>query len=169
MDIHAWFISGSLIYQWQQPDWSPQLKLRSGYSSGNRDQTDGRLNTFRAPDPPGRYFGDTTPFGPGNLTGSSIALNVSPIPKLQVEPSFLFFWRAETDDGLYNPGGRLIREAVGNNRFVSWEASLSVHYLLSANWTLRAEAGHAFAEQYLNNNPPDEEITRWIVGAYFSY
>jgi hypothetical protein len=168
-DIAAWSVSGQASYGWPHAFWSPVATMTLGISSGDRNPSDGRLGTFRAPNPPGRYFGETTPFGPGNLVGGGVSLAVSPIDRLTIQPGVDLFWRVDTSDGIYTPGGAIVRPAGGNNRFVGWEAGLTARYQIDPNWALRAEAGHFFPGAYLKDNPPARNVTRLLLGLDFSF
>jgi hypothetical protein len=168
-DITAWSVSGQTSYGWPQALWSPVATMTAGLSSGDGNPLDGRLGTFRAPNPPGRYFGETTPFGPGNLVGGGVSLALSPIESFTIEPSVDLFWRADTNDGIYTPGGAIVRPAGGNNRFVGWEAGLTTRYQINPNLAVRAEAGYFFPGGYLADNPPARNVARFMLGLDFGF
>lgn len=168
-DIAAWSVSGQASYGWPQAFWSPVATMTLGLSSGDSNSRDGRLGTFRAPNPPGRYFGETTPFGPGNLVGGGVSLAVSPIDRLTIEPGVDVFWRVDTKDGIYTPGGTIVRPAGGNNRFVGWEAGITSRYQINPNVALRAEAGYFFPGAYLADNPPSNNVGRIALGLDFNF
>lgn len=168
-DIAAWSVSGQASYGWPQALWSPVATMTLGLSSGDGSSRDGRLGTFRAPNPPGRYFGETTPFGPGNLAGGGVSLALSPIERLTIEPGVDLFWRVDTSDGIYTPGSTIVSPAGGTNHFVGWEAGLTTRYQINPNLALRAEAGYFFPGAYLTDNPPAENVARLMFGLDFSF
>ena len=168
LDIFAYTLTGQVQYGLDAA-WSPVLRTRFGLTSGDDDPDDGTLGTYRAPHPPGRYFGETTPLGPGNLMGFTTELELSPGDRLTVVPAALFFWRLSDDDGIYNPPGLPIRGADGGDRFVGWELNVIGSYALTEQATLVLEVGHFFAGGYLEDNPPDDDISFALAEISFAF
>ena len=161
-DVSGWSLSAQLGHGWKGP-LAPALVLSTGANSGDDDPRDDRLTTDRAPYPPGRSFGDTTPFGPGNLAGASLALALalSPTDRLTVTPGVIGFWRMAAEDGVYSPAGTPVRPAGGDDHSIGWEASLAVAWAIDCHWSLSGEIAHFFANGgYLGDNPPAEDISR---------
>ena len=167
-DIEAWAVSGTVRYGFGG-GWNPVLALSAGYTSGDDDPLDDTLKTFRAVDPPGKYFGETNPLGPGNLTGATATLSVTPLPKLSVTPGLFAFWRVEEEDGIYTPGNTVLRGAQGDETFFGWEANLIASYALDENWTLGGELAHFSADDFLRDNPPTEDITRFKIALDYRF
>lgn len=160
-DVSGYSLTGSVGYGWNAA-WSPFLNVAAGVTSGDDDPTDDRVTTFRAPYPPGRYFGDTTPFGPSNILGASAALSLQPTERLTVTPGALVFFRLEENDGLYTPGGTVIRGANGDDHYVGWEANFLANYRFDRHWTGELEVGQFFGagDNFLADNPPARNVTR---------
>ena len=160
LDIFAWSISGR--YSTPLPGdlpGSPLAGLRFGATSGDRDPRDGDLNTFRVPIPRGEYFGNTTPFGPGNIAGFELYLDFQPSPRLNLHPYWQPFWRTDPADGLYSPGSTPVRPGRGDAHFIGQEAGLEVSYTLNRNQQLGLNFGHFFPARFIRDNPPDKPIT----------
>ncbi len=158
-DIRAGYLAGSVSYGLSQMAWSPVVSLRFGISSGDSDPSDGKLGTFRAPFPPGRYFGEANPLGPGNLAGLSPSISVSPTDKLTLTARYDAFWRVETADGIYGPPQFPVRGTSGGERFVGHEIALSADYRINDVLSLSATAAHFKTGDYLRANGPDDDIT----------
>lgn len=108
--------------------------FQTGLNSGDGDASDPGLGTFRAPYPPGRYFGAAAPLGPSNLMGAAPLLTVAPLRGLSVTASSYLFWRASTADGTYGVPGSPVRPAgTGGDRFVGWTQELLARYVVDAH------------------------------------
>lgn len=158
-DIRAGYLAGSVSYGWADARWSPVASMRFGISSGDDDPTDDTLGTFRAPFPPGRYFGESNPLGPGNLMGFGPAIAVSPTDKLTLTARYEAFWRLETEDGVYAPPQVPIRGTAGGDRFVGHEIGLIADYAINDVLSLNAAAAYFDAGDFLRDNGPAENIT----------
>lgn len=169
INVRAWSISGQVSYAWPELAWAPTVTATAGISSGDGDSADATIGTFRAPNPPGRYFGETTPFGPGNLFGGSIGLTVTPATGWTIEPDLNFFWRLERNDGTYTPNGMFVRGAAGPHRFAGWEVGALTRYRINRHFSLHGEAGYFMVGPYLRDNRPAENVARFVPGVYFSF
>ena len=168
-DISAYSLTTSLDYRFTDAGWAPDLNVRVGYTSGDDDPFDGSNTTFRAPFPPGRYFGDTTPLGPGNLVGATTTLSVSPARKLTLDFNGLAFWRVEENDGTYSPPGFPVRGTDGQANFIGWELGVGANYRISPYLTLSMAAAHFFDGPYLEDNRPAANTKRLSVGLNYGF
>ena len=158
-DIRAAYAAGDLSFGFGSFDWTPIVGLRFGVSSGDGDADDRTIGTFRAPAPPGRYFGESNPIGPGNVAGLGPYLTVSPAEGLTLTVRLQGFWRLQDEDGLYIPPQAPLRGPVGGEAFVGAEASLIASYALDPNTTFDVTLSHFEAGPFLADNPPGEDIT----------
>ena len=168
LDIEAWAVSGTVSYG-LDGSWNPVVALSAGYTSGDDDPLDGDLGTFRAVDPPGKYFGETNPLGPGNLTGATATVALTPLPKLSVTPGLYAFWRVEDADGIYTPGNTVLRGAQGGDNFLGWEANVIASYPLDDNWIVGGELAYFSVDDFLRANPPAEDITRFKIAIDYRF
>lgn len=159
-DISAWAIAGRVTYDLSDATWAPTLFVRAGFTSGDTDPNDNTLGTFRAPNPPGRYFGQTTPFGPGNFAGVWLGADLKPTNNLIVSPALRAYWRLSRDDGVYSPSGSIVRGANGDRTFIGLEPAIDAKIQLGRSTSLEAGIGYFFANGYLDDNPPSEDVTR---------
>jgi hypothetical protein len=150
--------------------WTPAVGLEFGATSGDQDASDTRLETFRAPKPPGRYFGQSNPLGPGNLVGMRVFGQARPTPELALEAQVFGFWRPEEQDGLYSPGGTIVRRASGGgSSFVGWEPSVNLERRINANLTLGMRASYFVAGDVIEASGPGENIGFLELTSTFSF
>lgn len=158
-DIRAGYLAGNVSYGFADVPWTPVLDLRFGLSSGDGDPGDGTLGTFRAPFPPGRYFGDASPLGPGNLFGLGPGLTVRPTDTLTLGTRYEAFWRLREGDGIYSPAQVPLRPPGGGGRFVGQEIGLDLDYAVGATTTFSLSAARFFPGGALDAAPPAKPVT----------
>jgi hypothetical protein len=157
-DISAGFAAGVISYGFSEAPWSPIAELRLGYSSGDDAPFDDTLTSFRAPFPPGRYFGESNPLGPGNIAGLGPAIIVSPLDALTVTARYEAFWRVSDEEGIHFPSQVPLRGSTGDDRFVGQEIALIADYALNDALTVNFTAAVFDAGGFLEDNPPGEDI-----------
>ncbi|WP_161793833.1 alginate export family protein [Jannaschia aquimarina] len=158
-DIRAGYLAGSVTYGYADTRWTPVIGVDFGINTGDDDPTDDRLGTFRAPFPPGRFFGEASPLGAGNLMGLRPGITVSPSDKLSLTARYEAFWRVETEDGIYAPPQVPIRGNAGDDRFIGQEVALLASYRLSDTATLGGSIARFETGGYLSDNGPNEDVT----------
>lgn len=149
---------------------APAVAIEGGIASGDDRRGDGALNTFRAPQPPGRYFGNTTPLGPANLVGvtPSASLDLAAGTRLTVQSRF--FWRASANDGIYSPPGLLIREGgSSDSQFVGSEFGITVNHQVDRQLTLSATVARFEAGPFLRETPPGRDVGLAEVTAAYRF
>ncbi|MEM1443186.1 MAG: alginate export family protein, partial [Verrucomicrobiota bacterium] len=126
-DIQAWTVATQTGYTLANLPLSPRLGLGANIASGDTDPLDDRLGSFNALYPRGNYFSEAAILGPRNF------FNVHPSVEFQVRDKVglvldtNFFWRLETEDGVYGPPGNLIRGPGGSDeRFVGQTVSANL-------------------------------------------
>ena len=158
-DISAGFVAGSISYGFADAPWTPIVGSRFGLSSGDGDPTDGTLTTFRAPFPPGRYFGESNPIGPGNVAGIGPYITVRPAANLSLTGRYQAFWRLEEEDGIYAPPQVPLRMNAGERNFIGQEFSVIADYTFNNYLSLNATLSHFETGSFLSDNSPDDAIT----------
>jgi hypothetical protein len=160
LDIEAWSVSSTLRYAIAGSDPQLTVGLESGISSGDSDPGDAKLQTFRAPHPPGRYFGSATELGPGNLAGLRPFITVKLTESFEIEPRAQFYWRMQASDGLYSPPGRVVRApAPANRSFVGWEPGLAATVRLSPQATVGATLARFINGGFFDGSGRNKDIT----------
>lgn len=158
-DVSAGFAAGVVSYGFADLPWTPVIASRFGLSTGDGDPDDATLTTFRAPFPPGRYFGESNPIGPGNVAGIGPYVTVYPIEGLSVTARYEAFWRLEDEDGLYSPPQVPLRMPGGDDHFVGQEFALVGRYSFNDYLSVTGTLAHFQTDAFLSDNLPNDEIS----------
>jgi len=111
--ISAWTASLNTSYRFKQLKFKPEIGLKTELISGDRQYSDGQLNTFNPLYPRGAYFGQAALIGPSNLFDVHPSLTLTLHPKLAWNTDYDIFWRYSTHDGIYGPNTALIYPGKG--------------------------------------------------------
>ena len=122
-------------------------------ASGDRNPDDPDLQTFNPLFPRGNYFSELALLGPRNFYNVHPFLTVNPRDDLSLTADFDFFWRLETEDGIYNPGGQLLCSGAGSDaHHVGNELSLN------ATWQINPHVSRRLSTR--TSSPDASWITR---------
>lgn len=133
-DISAWTLAANTGYRWDELTWSPEIMLSANIASGDGDNGDGTLGTFNALYPRGSYFSENALLGPANFFNIHPYLRARPRDDLFMFVDVNFYWRLETEDGVYAPPGFLIREPLGSEeRLVDISVSAGMEWEATEN------------------------------------
>ncbi|MBB5986698.1 alginate export family protein [Sphingobium lignivorans] len=139
--IRAWSIATETAYM-LNGRMHPRLRLRANIASGDRDPADGRLGTFNAMFPKGKYFGELSPIGPRNIMNIHPSIDADLGSNVTVEVSAIAYWRFSRADGVYDVPGQLVRPSgaasarhIGNQAEISlgWQATPILGFAASAS------------------------------------
>ena len=133
--IRAWAIASETGYTWRGAARRPRASLRVSVASGDRDPADRDLQTFNSLFPRGGAVDEGFNVSAANITHLRAALTFDVAPAAQATLAANSTWRTSRRDGVYGPGGGLIRGAAGSAaRHVGDSVNL---YLL---WTIDRHA-----------------------------
>jgi outer membrane receptor protein involved in Fe transport len=146
---------------------TPRLGLRADVISGDSNASDGRLGTFNPLFPKGAYFGEIALIGPANLFDLHPSLDLHVTEHVKVSLDWDVFWRYDTADGLYDPGGNVLRPPAGSGaRFVGNQPSIGVDWDLGRHTTLSASYAHFFAGDFIKQSGPGKDVdfvAAWLI------
>jgi len=158
-DIRAWSLASDTGYTWRNARFTPRLGISANVASGDRDPKDRHLQTFNPLFPRGNYFSEIALLGPRNFYNIHPFLSILPWPGVVVTTDVDFFWRFETGDGVYGPGGQLLRSGSGSDaRYVATELSLNVTYQMDPRASVSAIYAHSFPGQFIRDTGPSKDI-----------
>ncbi len=158
-DIHAWTLASDTGYRWHDALWSPRLGLNANVASGDDDPEDGLLGTFNPLFPRGNYFSEAAVLGPRNFFNVHPSLSVAPLEELALTADWNFFWRLETEDGVYTPSGALLRGPGGSGeRFVGSALSLAAEWQINRHLSFAAIYSHFFPGGFIDDTGPSRDI-----------
>jgi hypothetical protein len=163
-DIRAWLVALAGRHTFGAVPLEPSFGVRLSAISGDHDPGDGRLGTFDAMFPTGRYFGDITQIGPANLFTLHPVVGVELGAGVTASADAIFYWRESLDDGIYAPSLAPTRAPDGSReRYVGTKAGLSVHWQANRNLSFRA-VGSIFAPgPFIETTGPAESV-RYVLG-----
>jgi hypothetical protein len=141
-------------YNWLDSPWKPRLALEYSGGTGDRDSTDGRVQTFQNLFPTNHPpYGFADAFSWQNIHNIVLRLAAQPHPRLKTTLDLHSFWLATTEDAWYRANG------TTRVRPISPEASN--HAGCEADFTLNAKVteyldvlfgySHFFAGAYLSD------------------
>ena len=120
-NISAWTASINTSYEFSSAKLKPEIGLKTELISGDKDKTDGKLQTFNPIYPRGAYFGLAALIGPANLIDVHPSLSLELSPNLSFDIDHDIFWRYTKNDGLYAvnvsliyPDGGSAETKIGN-------------------------------------------------------
>ncbi|MFV8782758.1 alginate export family protein [Microbulbifer sp. SA54] len=138
-DIDAWTLATETSYRWNNLPWKPELRVSINIASGDDNPDDPDLGTFNPLFPRGNYFSEAAVFGPRNFYNFHTFINAQPSEPWSLTADLNFFWRLETQDGLYSPSGQIIRAPNGSVAHFSASAlSLTAEYTIYRGLVLTA-------------------------------
>ncbi|WP_218845584.1 alginate export family protein [Sphingomonas melonis] len=113
--IGAWTIASEIGRRFAAARFTPDAVLRVNVVSGDRRAGDGRLGTFNALFPKGKYFGELSPVGPTNIISVNPRTALVLGSGVSASLAAMAYWRQSRGDGVYDIPGTLIR-APGASR-----------------------------------------------------
>lgn len=150
--IRAWSVATELSRRFPNAPLAPRLTLRVNAVSGDKDPADGKLQTFNALFPKGKYFGELSPIGPYNIVNGHLGATADVAKGVTIGLSAMAYWRQSRGDGIYDIPGHLIRSGRGSDaRFIGKQAEATVSWTvmpeLELSASLSAFAPGAFIRQ----------------------
>lgn len=150
--IRAWTLGSEISRSFPHAPLKPRATMRVNIVSGDRRAGDGRLGTFNALFPKGKYFGELSPLGPYNIVNLHPGVTLSLRDDLSLGIAGMAYWRYSRGDGVYDIPGNVIR-APGDatSRFIGKQVEASLSWQatpeLELSTSLSAFAPGAFVRQ----------------------
>jgi Alginate export len=124
-DIRAWSVASDIGYTFEDVTFSPRVGLRANIISGDRNPNNPNLQTFNPLFPKGKYFGEAGLLGPYNLINIHPTLTLHLNDQWTLSGAAVFYWRESLGDGIYDPGGGLVRPSDNSRaRYIGTQADL---------------------------------------------
>ncbi len=162
--IRAWSLATETAWSFPHAPLGPRLRLRANIASGDRDPADGKLGTFNALFPKGKYFGELSPIGPRNIVNLHPSVDFDLGQGVTVEFVAARFWRESLGDGIYDIPGGLIRPAGGSSaRHIGDQVEISAGWQASAFLSFAASLSAFRPGSYIRDTGPARTIH--MVGA----
>ena len=162
--IRAWSLATETAWCFTDIPLKPRVRLRANIASGDRDPADGRIQTFNALFPKGKYFGELSPIGPRNIVNVHPSVDFELGKGVTVELVAARFWRESRGDSLYDIPGGLIRPAGGGDaRHIGDQIEISAGWQASALLSFTASLSAFRPGSYIRDTGPARQIH--MVGA----
>ncbi|CAM3910497.1 alginate export family protein [Bordetella tumulicola] len=157
--IAAWSLSAETGHTWPEAKGLPRVGLSVNAASGDKDPNDDDLQSFNALFPRGNYFSELALLGPRNFVNLRPSISFQPARSVTMTADVDFFWRLETQDGIYSPSGGLLRSGQGSGaRFVGTELSLSTAWNINSRWTLTAIYSRFISGRFIRETGSSSDI-----------
>ena len=149
MTISAFDLEGDWHYQFTDTSWEPDLGLKLQYTSGDRHDGDGRINTFNPMFVNPAYYSLAATISPINVIGVHPSISVSPIAKSKIYVEWALFWRASKDDGLYRPPRFINRQGEGiSERKLGHQFGLKASYEFNRHLSFDFDLSYFIAGEF---------------------
>jgi len=144
-------------YNFLSTSWMPRLFLEYNYASGDRNASDGHINTFQNLFPTNhKFYGIMDTVSWQNTHNLCLSLKASPIRSLTAQLDYHAYWLATTGDVWYRANGltavRPLPPAGSNvSNYTGSELDFIVTWNTTKNLQFQAGYSHFFAGAYLKD------------------
>lgn len=158
--IQAWSWNLDGGYTFSGVGCKPRLGVGFDWASGDRDPTDGQVQTFDQLFPFSHfYLGFLDLIARQNITALNVNLSAWAVPeKVKTKMTFHTFWLNSKDDWLYNaPGGWVRRDLAGNSgREIGHELDVTVVWKLNPHQAMLFGYSHFWDSDFIQQTGPSE-------------
>lgn len=167
-DIRAWAFASASGYTIKKARFRPRVGLDGGIASGDRNPSDGKLNTFNALFPKGKYFGEAELLGPYNIVAVQPSIKFNLRENVTLTSYYSLFWRQSKTDGIYGVPGNLLRPGDANQaRYIGSHSDTEFEWEINRNLSFNAAYLHFFAGKFLKQSGESRDVN--FVSAWFTY
>lgn len=168
--IAAWTLGTEVGRRFPALAFAPDATLRLNIVSGDGKAGDGKLGTFNALFPKGKYFGELSPVGPTNIVSVNPRVSGTLSDRMSFSVAAMVYWRYSTADGVYDIPGNLIREPAGSNaRFIGKEAEATMAWQATSEWELSASLSAFAPGTFIRDTGPARTITMLGLESNFRF
>ena len=152
-NIRAWSITSESGYAWLAVPGRPRGSIRLTGGSGDRNPTDPDLQTFNAFSPRGGVVSDGFNISPANALHARAAIDFDITPTLRTTVALETLSRTSLRDGIYGPGGNLIRAPGGGSaRHVGNDVDTTVTWTIDRHNTFALAAGKFVSGRFIKES-----------------
>jgi Alginate export len=169
-DIRAGSAASDTGYTWDEMPLTPRLGLSANIASGDDDPDDPDLETFNPLYPRGSYFSEVALLGPRNFYNLHPFLTVNPSDRVSITTDVDFFWRLQTEDGIYSPSGQLLRSGAGSDaHYVGTEISLNAGWQVTERLAVTGVYAHFFPGRFVEETGPSKDVDYFELTVKFQF
>ena len=162
--IRAWTLGSEVSYGFPHSPLKPRATLRFNIISGDGNPDDGKLGTFNALFPKGKYFGELSPIGPTNIVNLHPGVTMALTKDISLDLAGMAYWRFSKADGIYDIPGNLIRGPGGSRAgFIGKEVEAALSWQATPELELSGSVSVFSAGHYVRDTGPAKTMT--MIGA----
>jgi hypothetical protein len=157
--IGSWSVSSESGYSWAGVAGTPRGSLRLTGGSGDRNPADPGLQTFNALFPRGGVVGEGFNVSPANVLHARAALDVDLAPALRATVALETLSRQSLRDGIYGPGGNLIRApGASTARHVGNAIDAGLNWRIDRHSTFTLTGGYFSSGRFIKQSGPPRDM-----------
>lgn len=166
--VRAWTLGSEVSRAFPEVPLKPRATFRFNMISGDGKAGDGKLGTFNAMFPKGKYFGELSPIGPTNIVNLHPSFSMSLSDTISLGVAGMAYWRYSRGDGIYDVPGNLIRgPGRSRARFIGKAIEGSISWQAAPELELSASASAFAAGTFLRDTGPAKTTTMLGLEANF--
>lgn len=168
--IAAWTLGTEVGRRFPKLAFAPDATLRLNIVSGDGKAGDGRIGTFNALFPKGKYFGELSPVGPTNIINLNPRISGTLGSGVSASIGANAYWRSRTADGVYDVPGNLIRSAgTSKARFIGGEAEATVAWQATPEWEVSTSLSAFAPGAFIRETGPAKTIVMLGLESNFRF
>jgi hypothetical protein len=169
--IRAWAVASETGYTWRDAARRPRASLRLSVASGDRDPTDPSLQTFNSLLPRGGAVDEGFNVSAANITHLRAALTFDVSPAAQATFAANSTWRTSRRDGVYGPGGGLIRRSVADStaRHVGDSVNVYLLWAIDRHASVDLGAGYFWSGRFVAETGPKRNMAYLTPTFYYRF
>jgi hypothetical protein len=168
--IAAWTLGSEVGRRFVTAPLAPDAVLRVNVVSGDRRPDNGRLGTFNALFPKGKYFGELSPIGPTNIVSVNPRVGLALSGTMSASIAGMAYWRYSIGDGVYDIPGNLIRApGSATARFVGKEAEATLAWQATPELELSTSLSAFAPGGFIRQTGPARTIAMLGLEANFRF
>lgn len=168
--IRAWTLGSEVARRFPDSPLSPDLRVRFDVISGDKDPADGKLGTFNALFPKGKYFGELSPIGPSNVINLNPAVSLDLGRNVSLGFAAMAYWRYSEADGVYDIPGNVIRApGASRARFIGKQAEITLDWQATPDLDLSASLSAFEPGAFIRQTGPAKTIGMFGLEANFRF
>jgi hypothetical protein len=158
-DVSAFMVASMLGWWFETAPASPRLFAGFDWASGD-GSPGGDVETFNQLFPLAhQYYGFIDALARQNAVDAQTGVVLRPLPATTATLTGHFFWRADSDDALYNAAGAVTRAgSSGSSPWLGAEIDLLLRYQFDVHTALVAGYSHFFTGEYLRTSGRGRDI-----------
>lgn len=157
-NISAWTGSIDMGYVFENVKFKPSINLKNDFVSGDKNNGDGKLQTFNPLFPRGGYFGSNPQVGPVNLIDLHPYATMEILSNLTFQTDAIFNWRYSLNDGVYRPSGQFLMAGnTSEKRYIGTSFLANLTYSFNKHIAFTGGIHYFKTGEFLNEVIPNSK------------